>query len=200
MVGLPFVVMIILFNQQILQIFGEDFLEAGPVLIILSLGQLFNAATGPMGSVFIMSGYTGLFLLNTILIFGFNILMDIVLIPRLGIVGAGISKSVVLSLTCLLLTLELYFVLRIWPYNRQFIKPLIAAVVAAVITNLMISASRLSTEWFTLVLGLIVFFTIYIAGLLILGLDKAEILILKILYGRLRMILIRVKRKLTKSE
>ena len=54
--ALGLVIIIVFFGKYDLQVFGEKFQEGYLVLLILSLGQLVNAATGSVGVVMNMSG------------------------------------------------------------------------------------------------------------------------------------------------
>jgi O-antigen/teichoic acid export membrane protein len=76
-----------------LGIFGGAFASGGTALRILAVGQLFNAAAGPVGSVLIMTGNErvacwgiGAGLLTTVV-------LSVVLVPFLGVTGAAIADA-----------------------------------------------------------------------------------------------------------
>jgi len=46
-----------LFPVFVLNFFGEEFVAAAPLLVVLSLGQLINVATGSVGFLLLMSGH-----------------------------------------------------------------------------------------------------------------------------------------------
>jgi O-antigen/teichoic acid export membrane protein len=184
MFGLPISLAMILFSRPILHIFGNAFVEAVPALIILSIAQLINAATGPVGVILTMSGHPNLNLLDSILTLGLNIVLNVLLIPPLGILGAAIGSGIATSLVNLLRTLQVLLVLRIWAYDRQFVKPLIAAAVAAGITYVAVVARGLGSEWLNLGVGLGILGVVYVGGILVLGLSQSDVLILKTLRER----------------
>lgn len=74
-------------------LFGSDYLDAYPLLIILCLGQCFNVAMGSVGVVLNMTGneYSSLGLLSAV--FLFNVLCYCAFIPVFGEVGAAVSIS-----------------------------------------------------------------------------------------------------------
>ncbi len=46
-----------LFPRFVMQLFGEEFASAAPLLVVLALGQLINVATGSVGFLLLMSGH-----------------------------------------------------------------------------------------------------------------------------------------------
>lgn len=185
MIGLPVAIAIILFHRPILLLFGDAFLAAAPALIVLSIAQLINAATGPVGIVLTMSGHPNLNLLDSILTLVLNVVLNVLLIPRLGILGAAIGSTVAICSVNVLRSLQVSLILRAWIYNRQFLKPIVAVGVAGGITYWAINARSLGSEWLTFGVGLLAFSLIYVAGILFLGLSESDLLVLRTLRNRM---------------
>ncbi len=53
---LPLLLIYVLFPERVLSVFGPQFVAGAPVLLVLTLGQFVNAATGPVGYLLNMSG------------------------------------------------------------------------------------------------------------------------------------------------
>ncbi|UYN98747.1 MAG: oligosaccharide flippase family protein [Devosia sp.] len=96
-----------LFGETVLSLFGPYYAEGWLVLVLLAFGLLFDAATGPSKIVMMMTGheraYAGLF--GSIMLVGF--LVQIVVIPVWGVVGAAlvnmsarILAQIVIALWC----------------------------------------------------------------------------------------------------
>ncbi len=85
---------IFLFQDFILNIFGEEFQEAAVALMILCIGQLFNAIIGPVGSIFQMTGHQKVFQNILIVSFVINLVLNIMLIEEYGINGVAVATSV----------------------------------------------------------------------------------------------------------
>jgi O-antigen/teichoic acid export membrane protein len=90
----PIALAFVVFPGVYLGIFGGSFGSGATALRILAVGQLFNAAAGPVGTVLIMTGQEraacwgiGAGLLTTIV-------LSIALIPSLGVTGAAIADAV----------------------------------------------------------------------------------------------------------
>ena len=92
--SLPILIVYFLFSRQILSIFGKEFVKGSMTLIILSIGQFINAASGSVGYFLNMTGYQNIFR-NIIFIAGLvNILLNFLLIPKFKYNGAAIATSI----------------------------------------------------------------------------------------------------------
>jgi O-antigen/teichoic acid export membrane protein len=86
-------VLILAFGKPLLELFGERFEDGYAVMFILAVGMLARAAVGPAERLLNMLGerkqcaaiYAGAF--------GINLALCVILIPRIGIEGAGIATS-----------------------------------------------------------------------------------------------------------
>jgi len=103
--SLPIVLFFIVVPGVYLELFGTGFAPGGTALRILVLGELFNAACGPVGSVLIMTGHeraacwgVGVGLLTTVV-------LSVALVPSLGVTGAAVADSASFIVWNLALTL-----------------------------------------------------------------------------------------------
>lgn len=89
----PVAAALIVFGSTFLSVFGEEFRVGSTALAILTLGQLFNAATGSVGNLLTMTGHER----DAAAGFGLsgiaNIGLNLALIPSLGIVGAALANA-----------------------------------------------------------------------------------------------------------
>ncbi len=105
--------------------------------------------------------------------------LNILLIPRWGILGAAVAALISIALINFLRMIEVYFLYQMLPYSRSFIKPLIAGlvtlVVALVLTRLFPDATGI------LYLAIGVFLVLLIDGVMLhlLGFPPAERLVLE---------------------
>ncbi len=96
--SMPIILVIMIFPEFFLGIFGVSFLEARISLIILLFGQIINVLSGSVGIILNMTGKQKVF--RNILFFSLfiNIILNYVLIPRLGLNGAAIASTVSFAL------------------------------------------------------------------------------------------------------
>lgn len=100
--SVPLLLIFIVFPTQILSVFGPQFEAGAQALIILSIGQFVNAATGPVGYLLNMSGFHRIE--GRIAVAGAVITVGLcfALIPLWGILGAAVANAIATA-SCTLL-------------------------------------------------------------------------------------------------
>ena len=88
------ILLILLFRDFLLKLFGEQFIEGELVLIILCIGQIISSFTGPVGVIMQMIGQQKAFRNIVVLALILNIILNFNLIPLYGGIGAAISTSI----------------------------------------------------------------------------------------------------------
>jgi len=115
LIGLPLMLLIILFRKSILLFFGANLFNGQEALIILCCGQLVNVLCGSVGMLLLMSGYQRFSIYSLVVGTIFNIIFNLVLTPKYGIVGTAIATAGSVAIwNCLM-----YFFVR----NKINIKP-----------------------------------------------------------------------------
>lgn len=94
-ISLPVFIVIILFSKPILSFFGKGFAEGQTALIILCVGQMFAIITGPVGNLSIMTGNEKINIRYTFVMIIVSIILNVILIPLMGINGAAIAAAFV---------------------------------------------------------------------------------------------------------
>ena len=92
--SVPLLLIFIAFPEQILSLFGPQFEAGAQALIILSVGQFVNAATGPVGYLLNMCGYHRIE--GRIAVVGALLTVGLcfALIPLWGILGAAAANAI----------------------------------------------------------------------------------------------------------
>lgn len=85
----PVMIALFLFAPFFMSIFGPKYEPAYGCLMILCGGGLVSSATGPSSVVLLMAGNASVNMLSTALAAVTNVVLDFVLIPRLGVDGAA---------------------------------------------------------------------------------------------------------------
>ena len=90
-------IVIILFGDNLLRIFGDQYVEAKLLLTILVCGHLFNALTGPVGRLLMMSGYEKDIRNSSIVVAILGIALAFVLVSWYGVYGAAVATAVTVA-------------------------------------------------------------------------------------------------------
>ena len=93
MFAAPVLLLFIVAPSWVMGLFGPEFTTGGTVLLVLALGQFINVATGSVGFVLIMTGNERLARNNTVIAATVSLVLNVLLIPRLGALGAAIATA-----------------------------------------------------------------------------------------------------------
>ena len=113
---------VIVLHDDILHVFGREYISGTVPLLILMTGQFCNALAGPTGVVLVMSGKQKYEVFNSIAIVIANILLCYILIPRFGVTGAAVSMAVSIIGVNILKVSEVYYEFRFHPYSLNYLK------------------------------------------------------------------------------
>ena len=123
LITFPLVVYIIIYSKEIIGlIYGPSFLNASLPLSILTFGLAFNGLTGLTGETLISIKKTDQNFYSELIGALSNIILNITLIPFLGIIGAAIGTSLSIILKNLSSFFFVYKNLKFNPYNLDYIK------------------------------------------------------------------------------
>lgn len=182
-ISLPVFAILTLFAVPILNIFGKEFTDASIVLIIICAGQLINTSVGLSGQIIMMTGNQMITLYNSILLIVLSVVLNILLIPKLGIIGAAVSNAACVSIINVIELFQIKKYIGIHPYSRSFFKPILAVAGAALTTYIL--KMFIEVNILASLLLVIFFVSIYILFLWKLKLEEEE-----------KMILYKIKNKL----
>jgi len=129
--SLPVFAGLLLFAHPLLSLFGATYAKGAAALAILAAGQLFNAATGPLGQMINMSGRPYITLLNNAAVGVLNIGGCLVLIPRYGVTGAACSTTAAITLVNVIKLIQVRVIFGLNPFTARAIWALAAAALAA---------------------------------------------------------------------
>lgn len=117
-VGLPAYVLFIGRPSDWIRVFGRQLHGTEWALVIISTGMLVNVVTGPATVALLMSGRSAANLANTATSLVIQVILSVILIPRLGINGAAIAWATSIALDHILPVIQLRRALPVWPWSR----------------------------------------------------------------------------------
>jgi O-antigen/teichoic acid export membrane protein len=162
------------FPGDLLSIFGSSFRNGEIALVIIGIGLFFNFATGPVTVTLIIIGRSTLALIDYIAVVILEVGLAIWLIPRYGLIGGAIAKAVGVAANNLVPLLQVWMTERILPFRFDFWKPAFAAVLAAVVARVVVSVVPVGPGVAAAAIGGIVIGLVYVAVILLLGLNEED--------------------------
>jgi O-antigen/teichoic acid export membrane protein len=118
---LPIFITILFFPDTIMKFFGQAYTIGSTALVILALGQMINVFVGANGTILSMCGHERLLLINNISMAIINVIFNVILIPKIGILGAAISTGMSIAIINIIKICEVKFLLGIIPYNKEYL-------------------------------------------------------------------------------
>jgi O-antigen/teichoic acid export membrane protein len=184
---LPLGFVMMIFAPPLMRLFGPDFAAGWPVLVIGAIGQLVNCGVGSVGYVLLMSGNQRTLVKVQFVMAGVSLLMNVALIPVMGIVGAAVAAASVNALGNLWNLYEVRKALRIYPYNRSYYALLIPTVfAAAVVVLLRWWTASIAHQWIAILLALVLSYAVFGGLALAYALDGNDRMIARSAWSKLR--------------
>lgn len=170
----PIFILIFLFSTKIMLLFGADFIQSSEVLIILAIGTSIFAIFGISGTVLVVSGYQKLNLINALSAAIINICLNIILIPKYGIMGAAWATLSSMMFIALARLIETWIFLKINPFNVKVAKPIIAGIITYGILYYVKPHLMEYHTIITLILSITLIFVVYGVLLLLFKFDEDD--------------------------
>lgn len=162
---------IIIYRAEVLAIFGSDFTVGASVLVLLTVAKLTNCAVGPCGYVLMMTEHQYLNLINQWTLGILNVALNYVLIVNYGFIGAAIATASILAGINVLRVVEIWYTEGLFPYSRQYWKPVTAGVGGAAV---MVGWQLVLDGYLLLAMGGATGFLTFAALLYALGVEESD--------------------------
>jgi O-antigen/teichoic acid export membrane protein len=154
-------------------VFGARYESGWVSLVLLAVGQLINVSNGSVGALLTMTGHQNRWLTISGMTFLVNLVLGWVLIPRLGLAGAALSVTCALGGMFALGLIWVRRLLGIWPYDRRYLKGLLAALLST-IGLMLLRLGREMPPVVVLALTGVVSVGVFGMTLIVLGLDAED--------------------------
>ncbi len=184
---LPLAFVVIAFALPLMRIFGRGFEAGWPVLVIGTVGQVVNCGVGSVGYLLLMSGNQKRFMKVQFTMVGISLVMNITLIPVLGVVGAALASACVNVAGNLWSLLEVRKALDIFPYNRSYFALAIPSLFAAAAVVLLRFWTASTTHpWLAILSTLVVSYLGFLGLAIKFALDQDDRMIVTSAWSQIR--------------
>lgn len=174
LVSLPLFLVIIIFADVLLLLFGGGFQEGTLPLRILGVAGAANIILGMSQTFITMSGKSNLKLINISLLYVTMFGLDWFFIPQWGLVGAALSTLVAAIVVSSLRFIQMHILFGINPFNYEYFKPFVAGGVAGIVTMILRHFAFAEVNWFGDVLLIAIFVCIYCSVVVSLKLSSED--------------------------
>ena len=116
---LPYIIFAIIFSKELLLIFGKDFQITTLLMLILSIGSFLNVFSGPVDMTLTAYDKQKYVPINSLIALVVNVVLNVVLIPKYGLVGAAIANTISILIQNYMGILELVVFKSFLPYTKK---------------------------------------------------------------------------------
>lgn len=177
--------LITLFGSRIIAVlFGESYVVTPMAIPILAFGTFVNTATGPTGITLESFGNTKFVMLNSVVLTVTNLVLDFLLVPRYGVLGAAMGASCALVVVTAIALIENYALHGLQPFTRSHLGAIGAGFGSAILVYLVMSL--LPATYWALGLEIALLVAVYGVGLVLFrSLDETDYQLLGRVVSRL---------------
>lgn len=184
LVSFPIFLCLLIFSRDIISLFGKQFSAGGMTLIILLCGQFCYIVAGGTFYIFAMIGKPKVELFNMCILVFLNMGLNLLLIPRLDIMGAALSSAISIFVVNIISSIETYFFLKIHVFRLDLFKPIIAGGIPALIIYLIVNGKEMFLIY--KILLILFFFTSYTLILVFLKFEQNEIFLFNVIKKKIK--------------
>jgi len=109
-------------------VFGQGYEGGSRVIVVLALAMLVATGCGLVDNVLAMAGRTTWTLMNALLALVVDVVLNLLLIPRYGMVGAAVAWAVAIATNNLVPLTQVAVKLRLHPFGRGTLTAMVVAV------------------------------------------------------------------------
>lgn len=120
LVTFPLYLMLAIFPAVILGIFGPRYTTGAAALSVLSTAMLINLGTGNITVVLLMGGKSSWSAINAAAAMIANVGLNLLLVPRIGILGAAIAWSASIAIDNITAMIEVRWVMGMSPFGPGY--------------------------------------------------------------------------------
>ena len=186
----PLAIVMIVYAQPIMRMFGHDFEAGWPILVIGSCGQLVNCGVGSVGCLLLMSGNQRRLIRVQVVMAIVMVVLSFRLVPLWGALGAAVAAAITNAGMNGWNLVEVRKALNLSPYNRSYLK-LLPSIGSALLVTLLIRKvpGIVRGDWIEIIVSLLLAYLAFAIVTFVTGLDADDLLITDAIWARARVFL-----------
>jgi O-antigen/teichoic acid export membrane protein len=194
LVTLPIFFVLFLFPDVVLNLlFGSRYIGASVALQILAFGFFLNICLGFTGNTLLILGKSNFLMLSTLISAIINIILNMVLIPPMGIMGAAIASAFSIIVAKILNMIKLYRFFELHPFAKNYLK-IAGLLVVFLFVFYILRSLVIMSFWMFMALFLLFLVSYGLSVLFTKSFDEEDIMILLTIEERVGIDLASIKR------
>ena len=187
LINLIILSMLILFPKKILlTLFGADYISGYSVLVILSVANFLYALSLTQNQSLLVYERTKPISVITAIGAGINVILNVILIPVYGILGAGIATGIALAIMSISFYMVSYKITEINPLKFSVFRIFFSVIISSFVVYFLVKILNFMPNLIVLVISAIVLSVIYMLALLITrSINEDDLTMLRLMQGKL---------------
>jgi len=181
---LPLFAWLIVSGSGVLSIFGAEFVRGYGALIILAAAQMIDSTAGSVSSCLAMTKYQRFNVFNILVMAGVSVTLNILLVPRIGIVGAAIATGASIASVSVARLIEGGLLLHVFPFDRSSWKIGLVAVVTLGLAAAVHLNVDVPHDWYWSLATLAICYGVALLITIALGLSEEDRMVWSSVVGR----------------
>lgn len=162
---------VVIYRQEVLSIFGSEYVAASTLMVAFILREIIINATGPSGKLLVMMSRQN-YAMGIQWVFGIlNVILNYILILRMGVLGAAIATVTTTILANTSRVGMVWYLENIHPFRIKMVKPFISLGPAAIGMYII---SMNYTELTAILYGTALGGAMYLIGIYLIGIEKED--------------------------
>lgn len=128
----PIYVLLAIFAPVFLALLGPEFVTGANLLAVLAIGCTVTFLAGNIHSLLLMSGRSGWAAINKAIVLALNVTGNLLLLPRVGLIGAAITWACCMLLDAILATIQVRFFVGV---RIDLLRPMVPLAVVLLTTG-----------------------------------------------------------------
>lgn len=117
--AIPAIVFMVVFSNDLLKIYGKTFTGGTLIFCVLLISTSSDTLSGPVGALLNMTDYANYNLIDTVIGAVIDISLNLILVPRIGPVGAAIATASTTVTINLINIVQNKLFLNVFPYDKD---------------------------------------------------------------------------------
>ncbi len=181
---LPVYAWLLLSGEAVLGIFGAEFVAGYGALAVLATAQIVDSSAASVSSCLAMTKYQRFNVWNTIVMAVVGVTLNVILIPRMGIVGAAVATGVSIVLVNVARLVEGKVLLGVVPYDRSTLKSVATGAVLLVLVWVVRRFLGVPDQWYVAAGALVACYALAAGLTFLMGMSDEDRTVLSSVMGK----------------
>ena len=165
--------------------FGEEYINSANILRVLAIGFSFHTFLGPNGMTLISYGNSRPILTGTVISAISTLVLCLIFVPYFGALGAAVGTAIGRMSSNIYISFSLVKQCNIYPFGRNYIKPVSFAVTTSLILYTLLNMISFSNAWAKLILFVGIVISTILAPIITRSMSKADMELVEAVERRL---------------